>query len=107
MGWIFVSLPRTDASAHAGRLYDRLVDRFGAANVFKDLESTGPGADFADVIADAIARCDTLLAVIGRDWLGARLEDPQDWVRVEIASALEREIRVVPVLVAGASLPAA
>ena len=110
---IFVSYRRNDAPAHAGRLYDRLVDRFGQANVFKDLDSTEPGADFTEVIAEAIARCDALLAVIGRNWLRAerggrrQLDDPQDWVRIEIARALQRGVRVIPILVAGAKMPAA
>jgi DNA-binding beta-propeller fold protein YncE len=108
---IFVSYRRTDAPAHAGRLYDRLVERFGDAGVFKDLDTMEPGADFAEVIEDAVAQCDALVAVIGRDWHGTdqagrrRLDDPQDWVRLEIGNALQRKIRVVPVLVAGAKMP--
>jgi hypothetical protein len=108
---IFVSYRRTDAPGHAGRLFDRLVDRFGQASVFKDLDSMEPGADFVEVIEETVAQCDALIAVIGRDWLTAehggsrRLDDPDDWVRLEIANALRRKIRVVPVLVAGASMP--
>jgi hypothetical protein len=113
MSTIFVSYRRTDAPAHAGRIYDRLVERFGKDNVYKDLDSTAPGADFAEVINETITACDALVAVIGRDWLSAtrggrrrrRLDDPQDWVRREIAAALERNIRVVPVLVEGARMP--
>jgi frataxin-like iron-binding protein CyaY len=110
---IFVSYRRTDAPGHAGRLFDRLVDRFGEAGVFKDLDSMEPGADFVEVIEETIAGCDALIAVIGRDWLAAeaggsrRLDDPEDWVRLEIANALKRKIRVVPVLVSGASMPSA
>ena len=115
MSSIFVSYRRTDAPAHAGRIYDRLVDRFGKDNVYKDLDSTAPGADFVEVIDETIAACDALVAVIGRDWVsakgrwrgGRRLDDPQDWVRREIAAALERDIRVVPVLVEGAQMPSA
>src|SRR3954454_3717472 len=108
MPLIFISYRRTDAAGHAGRLYDRLVDRFGQASVFKDLDSMEPGADFVEVIQETVARCDALIAVIGRDWTAAeqggsrRLDDPEDWVRLEIANALTRKIRVVPVLVAGA-----
>src|SRR5215217_8584700 len=95
MSSIFVSYRRSDAPAHAGRIYDRLVDRFGRDNVYKDLDSTTPGADFAEVIDEAIASCDALVAVIGRDWVSAMrrwrrrrwLNDPQDWVRREIAAA--------------------
>jgi hypothetical protein len=110
---VFVSYRRTDAPAHAGRLFDRLVDRFGQASVFKDLDSMEPGADFEEVIEETVARCDALIAVIGRDWLAAerggarRLDDPEDLVRLEVANALKRRIRVVPVLVAGASMPSA
>jgi hypothetical protein len=113
MSSIFVSYRRTDAPAHAGRIYDRLVERFGKDNVYKDLDSTVPGADFAEVIDETIAGCDALVVVIGRDWFsatgrwhrGRHLDDPQDWVRREIAAALERNIRVVPVLVEGARMP--
>jgi hypothetical protein len=112
---IFISYRRADAPAHAGRIYDRLVERLGKDNVYKDLDSTAPGADFAEVIDDTIASCDALVAVIGRDWFSAtrpwrrarQLDDPQDWVRREIAAALERNIRVVPVLVEGARMPSA
>ena len=106
MASIFVSYRRADAAGHAGRLYDQLANRFGAANIFKDLDSMEPGADFAEVIEDTVARCDALIAVIGSDWLSPRLEDPDDWVRLEIAHALARKVRVVPVLVEGAKMPA-
>jgi len=110
---IFLSYRRTDAPGHAGRLYDRLVDRFGETSVFKDLDSMEPGADFGEVIEDTVARCDALIAVIGRDWLAAdegglrRLDTPDDWVRLEIGNALERNVRVIPVLVEGARMPSA
>lgn len=87
-------------------MYDRLVQRFGEENVFKDLDSMEPGADFAQVIEDTVASCDAVLVVIGSDWVSPRLEDPDDWVRLEVAHALAREVRVVPVLVEGAQMPA-
>jgi hypothetical protein len=110
---IFVCYRRTDAPAHAGRIYDRLAERFGAANVYRDLDSTTPGADFAEVINETIAKCDALVAVIGRHWRSVtrqwrgrrRQDDSQDWVLREIASALERNVRVIPVLVEGATMP--
>jgi hypothetical protein len=105
---IFVSYRRSDAPAHAGRLYDRFLQRFGAANVFMDVGSLEPGVDFVDVLEQTLARCDVLVAVIGRDWLlTERLDDPRDWVRLEIATALKRDIRVIPVLVEGAHMPSA
>jgi ketosteroid isomerase-like protein len=109
---IFVSYRRSDAPGHAGRLYDRLSERFGEAQVFKDLDSMEPGVDFEEVVRDTIAGCDAVVAVIGKDWLApaadgtSRLHDPDDWVRLELASALSRKgVRVVPVLVAGAQMP--
>jgi TIR domain-containing protein/type III secretion system-like peptide-binding chaperone len=110
---IFLSYRRSDAPGHAGRLYDRLVDRFGETGVFKDLDSMEPGADFGEVIEETVARCDALIAVIGRDWLAAdetgvrRLDSPEDWVRLEIGHALKRDVRVIPVLVEGARMPSA
>jgi ketosteroid isomerase-like protein len=93
-------------------LYDRIAERFGEARVFKDLDSMEPGVDFEEVTRDTIGGCDAVVAVIGKDWLApdadgtSRLHDPDDWVRLELASALSRkEVRVVPVLVAGAQMP--
>ena len=111
MATIFVSYRRSDAPGQAGRIYDGLAQRFGEENVFKDVDSLEPGVDFAEVIEETIGRCDALIAVIGAGWLDAedrgsrRLDDPDDWVRMEIVHALERKIRVIPVLVAGASMP--
>jgi hypothetical protein len=108
---VFVSYRRGDAPGHAGRLYDRLVERFGEAKVFKDLDSLEPGADFLEVVEETIARCDSLVAVIGRNWLPAKqggepgLDDPNNWVRLEIGNALKRRIRVIPVLVQDAPMP--
>jgi TIR domain len=111
MSRIFVSYRRTDAPGHAGRLYDRLVDRFGPTSVFKDVDTMEPGADFTEVIETTVARCDAVVAVIGQDWLASgadgkpRIADERDWVRIELRSALERNIRVIPALVEGAQMP--
>jgi hypothetical protein len=108
---IFISYRRADAPGHAGRLYDRFVERFGKANVFKDLDTMEPGADFGDVIDETVSRCDALIAVIGRHWVRAgdesagALDDSRDWVRREIAKALARKIHVIPILVDGTQLP--
>ncbi len=111
-GRIFISYRRTDAPHIAGRLFDRLHARFGAGNVFMDVDSIEPGLDFGEVIAKAVGSCDVLLAVIGDHWFDAvdehgrrRLDDPDDMVVLEIATALERGIRVVPVLVGRAPPP--
>ena len=113
---IFVSYRRNDAQRPAGRLYESLVREFSAASVFRDLDSTVPGADFAARIDECLQDCVALIAVIGPKWLSARrhrwfgprrLHEPDDWVRREIATALERDIAVIPVLVDGARLPAA
>ena len=111
MARIFISYRRDDSSGYAGRLYDRLSVDFGDDNVFMDI-AIEPGEDFVDAIEQAVSACDILLAVIGRQWLtmtdGAgrrRLENPDDFVRLEIGAALKRNIRVIPVLVQGAAMP--
>ena len=111
-GGIFVSYRRQESSHLAGRLYDRLADRFGEAQVLIDVDAIGPGVDFAEEICRAVAACKVLLAVIGPAWLTAtderglrRLDDPDDIVRLEIESALARDIRVIPILTEGAVMP--
>lgn len=108
---IFVSYRRDDSSGHAGRLFDHLVHRFGKDRIFMDIDTIEPGEDFVTVIENAVSSCEILLAIIGRDWLSEpgettrRLDNPNDFVRVEIAAALNRDIRVIPVLVQRASMP--
>ncbi len=109
---IFISYRRDDSGGRAGRLYDRLIDPFGQGQVFMDVDAIHPGLDFVDVVREAVGSCDALIAIIGREWLGAsdgsgrkRLENPEDLVRLEIATALERDIHVIPVLVQGARMP--
>lgn len=109
---IFVSYRRDETSGHAGRLYDALSARFGSENVFMDVDAIDLGADFTKVIDRAVTSCDVLIALIGRGWLGAtdaagqrRLEDPDDFVRIELASALARDVFVIPACVQGASIP--
>jgi predicted ATPase len=113
-GGIFISYRREETAGQAGRLYDRLSGRFGAGRVFMDVDSIAIGVDFTTAITEAVSGCDILLALIGREWLTLtdsrgqrRLDDPDDFVRVEIEAALQRDIRVVPVLVEGAVLPQA
>jgi TIR domain len=89
------------------------VNRFGAEQVFMDVDTIALGEDFTKAIADAVGACDVLLAVIGPNWLSVtasdgkrRLENPHDFVRLEIKSALKRDVRVIPTLVHGAEIPA-
>ena len=112
MPGIFISYRREDTGGHAGRLYDHLSAHFGAERVFMDLDTIRPGDDFVQVISDKVAACDVLIALIGKQWehiLNARghrrLDDPNDFVRIEIASALGRKVRVIPALIEGAIMP--
>jgi TIR domain-containing protein/carboxypeptidase family protein len=109
---IFICYRREDSIAYAGRLYDRLAARFDPDHVFMDVDTVEPGEDFVEVIEKKIAGCRALIAVIGKGWLGAagdggtrRLDDPEDYVRKEIATALKGNVRVIPVLVGGAVIP--
>jgi hypothetical protein len=110
-GRVFISYRREDAGYPAGWLFDQLAAHLGADRVFKDVDSIEPGDDFVEVITAAVASCAVLLAVIGDRWLmalgqdGRRLDDPGDFVRLEIEAALARGVRVVPVLVGGAPMP--
>jgi WD40 repeat protein len=112
VGGVFISYRRQESSGISGRLYDRLVAHFGDDQVFMDVDAIALGVDFTQVIAQAVSNCTVLLAVIGPGWLTAtdedgqrRLEDPDDIVRLEIQTALERDIRVIPILVEGAVMP--
>jgi len=109
---IFISYRRDDSEGQSGRLYDDLVRHFGDGAVFMDVVGIEPGRDFRKVIDKNVACCGVLLAVIGPSWLDAkdetgqrRLDNPMDFVRLETAAALKRDIPVVPVLVRGARMP--
>ncbi len=111
---IFLSYRREDASGHAGRLYDALAAKFGDENVFIDVDTIDPGVDFGEAITRAVAGCDALIALIGREWLNAtdeegrrRLDDPEDFVRLELEAALERDVVVIPAYVQEAEPPRA
>jgi hypothetical protein len=115
MGGIFISYRRNDSAPYAGRLRDRLSRHFGAEQVFRDIDTIAPGERFAGVIEQAVGSCDALLALIGPNWLAVtdnagrrRLDDPDDYVRLEIAAALGRPgVLVIPVLIGNTSMPAA
>jgi TIR domain len=110
---IFINYRREDTAGHAGRLYDALAARFGDDHVFMDIDAIDPGEDFTQVVEQSVGSCDVLLALIGRSWTSTvdregrrRLDKPNDWVRVEIQTALERpDTRVIPTLVQGAEMP--
>lgn len=111
---IFLSYRRDDSSGSAGRLYDRLRTHFGKEQVFMDVNAIEAGADFVRTIEGTVGSCDVLIALLGREWLSSkdqdgrrRLDDPDDFVRLEIATALDRKILVIPALVGGARMPAA
>jgi hypothetical protein len=111
-GRIFISYRREETAYPAGWLFDRLAGRFGAAQVFKDVDSIELGDDFVEVITRAVGSCDVLLALIGDQWVTIadergrrRLDDPNDFVRLEIEAALSRGVRLIPILVGAASMP--
>ena len=113
-GRIFLSYRREETGYAAGWLYDRLAERFSDGQVFKDVDSIELGDDFIEAVATAVESCDVLLALIGDRWLTItgtdgkrRLDDPEDFVRLEIETALTRDVRVIPILVAGAKMPEA
>jgi glycerophosphoryl diester phosphodiesterase len=113
-GRIFISYRRQDSAYPAGWLYDRLAERFGPEQIFKDVDSIELGDDFVETITNAVGSCDILLALIGQEWLDVagsdgsrRLDDPDDFVRLEIEAALERKVLLIPILVEGALMPLA
>jgi len=103
-GGVFLSYRRSDSAAYAGRLYDHLKGRF-PGRVFMDVGEIAPGHDFVDTIDAQLDECRVMVVLIGREWNASRLESSQDLVRLEIASALSRGVRVVPVLLRGAAMP--
>jgi TIR domain len=111
---IFISYRREDAAEAAGRLADYLRQQFGSDNVYYDVDSFALGRDFRKAIEDCLGQCGVLLGVVGKQWLQTtdpagtrRLDKSDDLGRFEIATALRREIPVIPVLVQGATVPKA
>lgn len=109
---VVISYRRDDASGHAGHLYADLAQRFGEDHVFLDIDNIAPGLDFAEVITDAIHSADVLIVVIGRRWLSGtdrhgrrKIDQPDDFVRLELESAIDKGLRVLPVLVQEAEMP--
>jgi hypothetical protein len=113
-GRIFINYRRGDDPGFTGRLFDRLGTAFPRGQLFMDVDNISPGHDFVQILESEVGKCDVLLAVIGKGWLDAsdesgarRLDNPKDYVRVEIASALEQGKLVIPVLVNNAPMPSA
>ena len=109
---IFINYRREDSTATAGRLHDRLGQSFGRKTLFMDVDHIPPGVDFVTHLNNQVAACDVFLAIIGPNWLNTtnekgdrRLDAADDFVAIEIAAALARNIRVIPVLVDGARMP--
>jgi hypothetical protein len=109
---VFISYRREDTAGETGRLYDHLVNRYGDDDVFRDIDAIRPGTNFVKRIGDVIESANAVVAVIGRDWLTStdssgrrRLDNPKDFVRVELAAALEKGTLLIPVLVQEANMP--
>jgi hypothetical protein len=108
---ITISYRRADSQDITGRIFDRLVQRFGKESIFRDIDSIRPGIDFREQIEETLQTSDVLLAIVGPRWVGhargaeARIDNDADFVRIEVAIALKRKIPVVPVLVGGTKMP--
>jgi hypothetical protein len=115
MSRIFISYRRADSRLVANRIYDRLAQSLGKKNIFKDVDNIPPGKDFRGVLREATANCDVMLVIIGPDWISIkddkgqrRLDNPDDFVRLEVEAGLQRnETLVIPVLVENAQMPTA
>ena len=111
---VFISYRRADSAGYSGRVMDRLDRELGRDLVFMDVDAIPLGTNFSKVLHEEVAKCGVLLAVIGPNWLDARdehgnrrLDDSNDFVRIEIAAALQRNVPVIPVLLEGARIPKA
>lgn len=107
---IFINYRRIDTGGYAGRLFDRLKEKYGNSNVFYDIEGNEPGSHIREKLDQAIDNTLVMLVFIGRQWLirkgrKRRLDEENDWVRLEIEAALDHKIRVIPILLNGAKLP--
>ncbi len=107
---VFISYRRDDSSGYAGRLHDALRERWGEGNVRMDVDDIPPGADYTQAAREMVASSDIVLVLIGKRWLegsnAERLADPADLLRQEVETALKKNVRVIPVLLNGASMPA-
>jgi len=111
---IFISYRRSDGGGYAGRIFDRLRQQFGDGEVFRDVDTIDSGTRFPDAIARQLEDCRVFVVIIGPTWVKAtdengmrRLDNPRDWVRIEVATALKRNVCIIPMTVGGAAMPAA
>ena len=107
---ILISYRRADAAAIVGRMYDRLVARYGVESVFLDISDIPHAVDFRYHVSEEMRKCDVILAIVGPLWRGgtgneSRINAEDDPVRVEIEIALEHHLSIIPVLVDGAAMP--
>ena len=109
---VFLSYRHNDSADITARIFDHLSRRFGASNIFRDVDSIPLGADFREALKNAVQSCGAMVAVIGNTWLDSkdaggnrRLDDINDWVRIELEAALEHDIPVIPALVGDTTLP--
>lgn len=109
---IFVSYRREDSSGYAGRLFDSLHPHLGRDRIYMDVVTNEPGIDFVKTIEAALKACRVLIVLIGKKWVNLtdasgrrRLDNPDDFVRLEVAAAIKRGARIIPVLVEGATMP--
>ena len=110
MSKIFLSYRREDSAGIAGRIYDRLCVHFGPHAVFFDVDSVVYGVDFQEHIESVLSQCNVFLAVIGPNWAGEinagrRIDNPEDWIRIEIEAALRQGLPLIPVLIDDARMP--
>ncbi len=110
---IFISYRRSDSMSYTGRIYDYLINQFGQENVFKDVDDIPIGTNFRNIIISQISQSDVVLVIIGPTWLNTidsfntrRLENPNDFVRMEVETALNlKHVKVIPVLIDNALMP--
>ncbi len=109
---IFISYRRSDTIAETGRIYDRLVAEFGSEHVFQDVDDIPLGVDFAEHLDAVVGQCQVMLVIMGKTWATVteadgtrRLDNPDDFVRIEVESALKRGIPVIPLLLDGVAMP--
>ena len=113
MSKVFISYRRDDSAGYAHAIYRELLQHFSRDRLFMDVDTVEPGVDFVRVIEEAVGECDVFLALIGKRWASvvsgatSRLDNPEDFVRLEISTALARDMRVIPVLVDGMMMPGA